>query len=75
MSTTIAKYQIIQDILELLHVAFPVSHHITINEAVSTFTMNIKNKAKNICVHKQQRSVSLSHTKNARIQFYSNKQK
>ena len=42
MSTTIAKYQIIQDILELLHVAFPDSNHITINEAVSTFAMKIK---------------------------------
>ena len=30
MSTTIAKYQIIQDILELLHVAFSNSNHITI---------------------------------------------
>ena len=45
------------------------------NEAVSSFAMNIKSNAKNTCVHMQQRSVSLSHTKNARIQFYSNKQK
>lgn len=32
------------------------------NEAVLTFAMNIKSKAKNTCVHTQQRSVSLSHT-------------
>ena len=62
-------------IIPLPHATFSVSNHITINEAVSTFAMNIKNKAKNICVHMQQRSVSLSHTMNARIQFYSNKNK
>jgi hypothetical protein len=37
--------------------------------------MNIKDEAKNICVHTKQRSVSLSHTKNARIRSYSNKNK
>ena len=32
------------------------------NEAFSTFAMNIKSKAKNTCVHMNERSVSLSHT-------------
>jgi high-affinity K+ transport system ATPase subunit B len=37
--------------------------------------VNIKDKAKNTCVHTKQRSVSLSQTKNARIRSYSNKNK
>ena len=71
LSTTIAKYQIIQDNI-LPHEAFSVSNQIIMNEAVSTFAMNIKSKAKNTSVHMKHRSVSFSHTKNARIRFYSN---
>jgi hypothetical protein len=37
--------------------------------------MLVKNKAKNICVHMQQRSVSVPHIMNARIQFIQTKQK
>jgi hypothetical protein len=71
----VSNYSRIKTLYQLPHVAFSVSNHITMNEAVSTFAMNIKNKAKNTCVHMQQRSVSLSHTKNARIHFIQTKQK
>ena len=67
--------KLFKTLYQLPHEAFSISNHITMNEAVSTFAMNIKDRTKNISIHMKQRSMSLSHTKNARIQFYSNKTK
>lgn len=74
-SKQLPSIKLFKTIYQLPHEAFSVSNQIAMNEAISTFAMNIKSKAKNTSVHTKQRSVSLSHTRNARIRFYSNKNK
>ena len=74
-SKQLPSIKLFKIIYQLPHEAFSVSNQIAMNEAVSTFAMNIKSKAKNTCVHMRQRNVSLSHTKNARIRFYSHTNK
>ena len=75
MSTTIAKYHIIQDIIAIttcIIFQFQPYNNLT-KKKLSPWILWVK--PKDIFVHMQQRSVSLSHTKNARIHFIQTKQK